>query len=114
MRISGWSADVCSSALALAGLVVEGPLVARERAIKRPHPVGIGQGEILVPAQFLDQVDRVGMEGEGLGLEPFVPRQRVVALAVVADVERRLPLRSGAVGQGREPSTALGDQTSGL
>src|SRR3546814_12546683 len=89
MRISGWSADVCSSAIALAGLVVEGPLVARERAIKRPHPVGIGQGEILVPAQFLDQVARVGMEGEGLGLEPFVQRQRVVAIEVVERSEER-------------------------
>mgnify|MGYP000176455553 CR=1 FL=1 len=94
--------------VALARYVVERPLVAGERAIERADAVGIGEREVLVSPQFLDQIDRGGMGGEGLGLEPLVERQRVGPIAVVEDVERRDSLGAVAIGEDGEGRLPLG------
>src|SRR3546814_18666692 len=70
MRISDWSSDVCSSdfeliernngvghkPVALPRNMMETVLIGRERAIKRPRTIGIGESEVLVRGKLDDLV----------------------------------------------------------
>ena len=38
-------------------------------------------------AQFLHKVHRIRVQSEGLGLEPFVQRQRIGAITVIENIE---------------------------